>query len=290
MGRVYFDLKRYKTAGDCLLKGYEVSETRDYSVLYFAAVSYFLAKEYNKAMPHLKYLVSGKAGPPKIEWLEAFLQVCMELHLKDEAFRVVNLLLDKDGDNPRWWRFLAHLYLQQNDYKKAVAALTIRSYLTSINRKDIMLLGDLNNAIGVPTKAAQYYEQAVILEDETKPSDHEKLATTYLAAHRPTKARDALERALKKTKTSKLWFVLGQVFYEDEKWSEAYQAFNKAARLDRKDGKAHLMMGYCALQMNKRDMAKAAFQKAAHFSKQRKTAKEMLKQIDLLSKYSKQGK
>ena len=288
MGKVYFELKQYKTAGDCLLKGYEVSETRDYSVLYFAAVSYFLAKEYNKALPHLKYLVSGEAGPPKVEWLEAFLQVCMGLHMKDEAFRVVNLLLDKDGDNPRWWRFLAHLYLQQNDYKKAVAALTIRSYLTSINRKDIILLGDLNNAIGVPAKAAQYYEQVVILEDNTKPTDYGKLASAYLAAHRPTKARDALERALKKTKTSKLCFMLGQVLYEEEKWNEAYQVFSKAVRLDRKEGKAHLMMGYCALQMDKTVMARKAFQKATRFPKQRKTARGMLKQIALLSEYSKQ--
>jgi hypothetical protein len=250
MGKIYFDLKQYSKAGDCLLKAYNVAQTPEASNLYYAAISYILAEEHNKALPHLRYLISGEAGTPKIEWLEAFLQVCMKLHLKDEAFRSVNSLLAKDGDNPRWWRFMAHLYLRQNDYKKAVAALTIRSYLdTSINRKDVMLLGDLNNAIGAPAKAAQYYEQAVVLKDDTKPADYGKLASAYLAAHRPAKARDALERALKKTKTFKLCFMLGQALYEEEKWNDAYQAFNKAARLDRKDGKAHLMMGYCALQM-----------------------------------------
>ena len=280
MGKIYFDLKQYSKAGDCLLKAYDVAQTRETSNLYYAAISYILAEEHNKALPHLRYLVSGEAGPPKIEWLEAFLQVCMELHLKKEAFRAVNLLLDKDGDNPRWWKFMAHLYLLQNDYKKAVAALTIRSYLDpSINRKDIMLLGDLNNAIGVPAKAAQYYEQAVILKDDTKSVDYEKLATTCLAAHRPAKARDVLKRALKKTKTSKLCFMLGQIFYEEERWSDAYRAFSQSADLGHKNGQAYLMMGYCALQRDKKGMAKKAFQRAERCQKQRKTAREILKQI-----------
>ena len=290
MGRIYFNQKQYGKAGDCLLKAHNFAQTGETSNLYYAAISYILAEEYNKALPHLRYLVSGKAGTPKIEWLEALLQACMELHLEDEAFRAVNLLLVKDGDNPRWWKFLAHLYLRQNNYKRAVAALTIRSYLTTINRTDIMLLGDLNNAIGVPAKAAQYYEQAVISKDDTKPSDYEKLASAYLAAHRPVKAREALEKALKKKPTSRLWFMLGQVLYEEEKWGDAYQAFTRSASFKDENGRSLLMMGYCALQMDKTAVARKAFRKAARFPKQRKTAKEMLKQIASLSKYSKQGK
>ena len=289
MGRIYFDQKRYGKAGDCLLKAHNVAQTGETSNLYYAAISYILAEEHNRALPHLRYLISGEAGTPKIEWLEAFLQVCMELHLEDEAFRAVNLLLAKDGDNPRWWKFMAHLYLRQNDYKKAVTALTIRSYLTTINRMDVMLLGDLNNAIGVPAKAAQYYEQAVILKDDTKPADYGKLASAYLAAHRPAKAEETLKWALKKTQTFKLGFMLGQIFYEEEKWSDAYQAFSRCASFKDGNGRSLLMMGYCALQMDKTVMARKAFQKATRFPKQRKTAREMLKQMTLLSRCSRQG-
>ncbi|RZB33452.1 MAG: hypothetical protein SRB2_04005 [Desulfobacteraceae bacterium Eth-SRB2] len=42
------------------------------------------------------------------------------------------------------------------------------------------------------------------------------------------------------------------------------------------------MMGYCALQMEKNEMAKRAFQKAIHFPKQRKTAKGLLKHVSYL--------
>ena len=280
MGKIYFDLKKYEAAGDCMLKGYNVSEIREPSLLYFASVSYLLARKYKTALPHLKYLVSGEAGIPRIEWMEAFLQVCMELRLKDEALRVINLLLDRDGDNPRWWKLLAHLHLQDGDYKKGVAALTVHSYLTHLKKDDLLLLGNLNCAINLPLKAAQYYEKAIAMQgNDAMPADYERLASVYLAAHRPAKAKDTLERALKKKKTFRLWFLLGQTLYEEERWGDAYRAFSQSANLGHKNGQAYLMMGYCALQRDKRGVAKKAFQKAAHFSKQQKTAKELLKQI-----------
>jgi tetratricopeptide (TPR) repeat protein len=282
MGKIYFDIKQYIQAGDCILKGYEISETRDYSLLYFAAVSYCLAQEYKKALPHLTCLVSGEAGSPRVEWLEAFLQVCMELHLKDEAFRVVNLLLDKDGGNPRWWKILAQFHLQDNNYKEGVAALTIYSYLSPLKKDELLLLGNLSSTIGLPLKASHYYEQFISMHEDVQPADYERLASAYLAGHRPAKAEDTLRWALKETPTFGLWSMLGYVFYEEEKFDEAYRAFEQASHINRKDGKIHLMMGYCALQSDEKEKARTAFQEAARYSKQKKQAKKMLKQLDPL--------
>ncbi len=284
MGKIYFDLKQYDKAGNCLLKAYELNEKKNHSLLYYAAVSYIMAKKERKALPHLEYLVSGEAGAPKTEWLEALLKVYMDLKLKEKAFAVVRRLIDENGDDPRWWKILAQLHLQQSDYEKAAAALTIHSYLTSINRQDIMLLGDLNNAIGVPLNAAQYYEKALTLKNNV--ADYEKLASAYIAAHRPAKAIEVLNRVLEEKPTSTLWFMMGHVLYEEENFGKAYNAFDQSARLDRKSGRAYLMMGYCALQMDKKKTARSAFQKATRFPKQRKIAKELLKQVALLSKES----
>ncbi len=281
MGKIYFDLKEYDKAGDCLLKGYEINEKKEPSLLYYAAVSYIMSEKNKKALPHLQYLSSGEAGIPKTEWLEALLKVCMDLQLKKKAFEVIQRLLDKNGDDPRWWKILAQFHLEQSDYKNGVVALTVHSYLTPINLKDLMLLGDLNNAIGVPRKAAEYYKKALSLENN--PADYEKLASAYIAAHKPAKAIDALNRALEKKATSKLWFMMGQVLYEEEDFDKAYNAFDQSARLDSKNGRAYLMMGYCAMQMAKKDAARNAFQKATRFPKQRKMAKELLKQIASIS-------
>lgn len=127
MGKIYFDLKQYDEAGDCLLNAYELSEKNDFSLLYYAAVSYIMAEKGEKALPHLELLASGEVGHPKTEWLEALLKVYMDLKFKEKAFAVVRRLIDENGDDPRWWKILAQLHLQQSDYKPAVAALVHHS-------------------------------------------------------------------------------------------------------------------------------------------------------------------
>lgn len=278
IGKICFDLKQYEKAGDCLLKAYEADNKKNSLALYHVAVSYIMAGKEKKALPHLVYLSSGQAGPPKIEWLEAMLKVYMDLELKEKAFELINRLLNKNGNDPRWWKILAQFHLQQNDYKKALAALTIHSYLTPINREDIMLLGDLATTAGVPLKAGEYYEKALKLSN--RPGDYEKLASAYIAAHKPAKAKQVLTMALKKKPASGLWFMMGQVLYQEENFDKAYNAFNQSARLDPGNGGAYLMMGYCALQIDKKDTAISAFQKACHFPKQRNRAKELLRQAE----------
>ena len=275
MGKIYFDLKQYDEAGDCLLKAYEINEEKEPSLLYYAAVSYIMAKKETKALPHLEYLVSGEVGAPKTEWLEALLKVYMDLKLKEKAFAVVRRLIDENGDDPRWWKILAQLHLQQNDYKPAVAALTVHSYLTPLKKQDIVLLGDLTNAIGVPLRAAAYYEKALSLENNV--GDYEKLASAYIGAHRPAKAIEVLNRALEEKPTSTLWFMMGHVLYEEEKFDKACNAFDQSTRFDAENGRAYLMMGYCALQMDKKETARSAFQKACRFPRQEKTAKRLLR-------------
>jgi len=114
-------------------------------------------------------------------------------------------------------------------------------------------------------------------------ADYEKLASAYIAAHRPAKAIEVLDRALEKKPTSGLWFMMGYVLYEKENFDKAYNAFDQSTRFDPKNARAYLMMGYCALQMDRKGIARSAFQKATRFPKERKIAKELLKQVALLN-------
>ena len=118
---------------------------------------------------------------------------------------------------------------------------------------------------------------------ESSPSNHEKLASAHIAAHSPAKAVEVLETALKQKPTSALWFMMGRVLYEKENFDRAYDAFGHCAKHDPKMGRAHLMMGYCALQADKKDAATSAFQKACRFPKQEKTAKRLLRHAANLS-------
>ena len=277
LGKTQLDLENYIEAGDAFLQGYETSETKDGSILYYASVSYLMGKKAGKALPHLELLASGKAGSPKSEWLEALLRAYMDLKQEDKAFKLIHRLLEKQGDNPRWWKLLAQLHLQKGEYSYAAESLTIYSYFTALKEQEIVLLGDLYNVIGVPVKAAGYYEKAMSLCG--KAVKKEKLASAYIAAHKQDRAMEVIEEAISQKPDAKLCFMKGQLLYGKRSFDHAYHAFERCARLDPKDGRPHVMMGYCALQHDNIESARKAFQKASRFPKQKKDAERMLVQL-----------
>jgi tetratricopeptide (TPR) repeat protein len=277
LGKTHLDLENYLKAGDAFLKGYETSETKDGSILYYAAVSYLIGKKAGKALPHLEFLTSGKAGDPRSEWLEALLKAYMDLKQEDKAFRLIHRLLEEQGDDPRWWKLLAQFHLQKGEYSYAAEALTIYSYFTALKEQEIVLLGDLYNVIGVPVKAAGYYEKAMSLCG--KAVKKERLASAYIAAHKQDRAMEVLEEAISQEPDAKLCFMKGQLLYGQRSFDHAYQAFEKCTRLNPRDGRPHVMMGYCALQQDNIELARRAFQKASRFHKQKKDAERMLMQL-----------
>ena len=281
LGKVYFDLKEYDKAGDCLLQAHKLSRKKDPGLLYNVAVCYLMAGRERKALPHLEYLAGGKAGPPRMKWLEAYLKVCLDLKEKHRAVRTVKLLIDDNPTEQRWWKIAGKFYLEDNDYKKALACLTICSYLAPPKRADIIVLGDLNYSLRLPLEAAAYYQKA--LDQKEDASVYRKLANACIAGHRYEQAIEVLSRALKFKPSSKMWSMTDDLFYEQENFLKARQAYEESLKLDPKNGRALLMMAYCAMHMKDLDMAKKAFTKAAHFPGNRRKAREMLKKIELAS-------
>jgi tetratricopeptide (TPR) repeat protein len=277
LGKVYYDLKEYQKAGHALIKGYETGEKKDAGTLFNACSAFLMADKKEKAIPYLEILVSGKLGTPKQEWVQSLLMVYIDLKLTKKASQMLKRLVDRYGDTPLWWRLSYQFYASQNDYQKAITALVIYSYLTPLKRDEIILLGDLLGVIGLPLEAARYYEKAI--KSNGKPEEYEKLISFFVAAHRLKKARDMLNLALKKNPTAELWSLLGQVYYKEERYDDAFKAFSQAAGLDPKNGEYPLMMGYCALQLEKKDKAMVALQRASQFPKQRKIARELLHQV-----------
>jgi tetratricopeptide (TPR) repeat protein len=274
LGKIYYDLKEYQKAGNALVKGYETSEEKEPETLFNACTAFLMADKKEKAIPCLEILVSGKLRPPKQEWVRSLLMVYIDLKLTQKAEQMLKRLVDKYGDNHLWWRLSYQFYANQNDYQKAITSLIIYSYLTPLKRDGIILLGDLFGVIGVPLEAARYYEKA--LKSDGKPDEFEKLISFLLAGHRLEKAREALDQVLKKNPTAKLWSLLGQVYYKEERYEDAFQAFSQSAKLDTKNGEYPLMMGYCALQLENKDKAMSALKNASQFPRQRKIARELL--------------
>ena len=70
LGDAAYDLERYEVAGEAFLAGYECSTERRPEVLYYAAASYLMAEEPDKALPIFEDLVTRYGGRADLKWYQ----------------------------------------------------------------------------------------------------------------------------------------------------------------------------------------------------------------------------
>ena len=281
LGQVAYDLKRYGLAAEALVQGFartREDEERNPDLLYYAAVAYILDGRQEEAAPILEALVSGKHGDPDKEWFQALLNIYLDLDQEKKAERLIEQMMGRYGDQPETWKLSYQFEANRQNYKMAAVALTVYSYLKPLTREEAILLADLYATIKVPLLACVHYEKA--FGSGASPEEYERLASAYISAHRTGQARKTLTKALKDKPTPNLWSLVGDLNYMEEDFEGAYYAFEESARLDPKDGRAYLMMGYCALQSNKKKQAAQALEKAKGFPKQKKLARQLLEHVD----------
>ena len=277
LAKACFDLGRYVRAGEHLLQAHRLTKPGDNDLL-FQAASCFLSGDFpRKALSPLESLCSLPEKNIRSEWVDALVRVCLELKNHEKGAALLTRLLDNPGADPKWWRFLAHFHLQAGKEIKAAAAYRMYAESVPAGQKEILFLGDLYRRAGVPLMAAEQYRAAC--KRIQTPVHWEKLASAYLAGHRPDLAAEVLSRALSRKPTVRLWEMLAGLEYNRENYAAAYDAFEKVLGLDPKNGRAALSMGYCALQAGDEAAAAAAFRRAMGFPGQRKSAASALAAI-----------
>jgi len=278
LGKTCFDLELYETAGAAMLKAYDLGGGQHPTRLYYAAIGYLLAGKAEKSQPLLERLLADKSKPPKNEWIEAYLQVCLDLKETDKALKVINQLLANDQNKARWWKLLAQLHLQKNNYRQATAALEIYGYLQPLEVEELKLLGDLYLTIGTPIKAAESY--TLLCRRKPLVKYHAKLARAWFAAHRHEAALTVLQKALSRQSDAGLWFLKGQILYDQNCYAKACDAFAAVDDLTvTPNGKALMMMAYCSINLEEYDHATAILKKACRCPHTGSKARKLLKQL-----------
>ncbi len=278
LGKVLYDLKEYDRAGDCLLKGYELNDEKNPSLLYSSAVCHIIAGKNKKALPILERLISRHNDIIESRWLEALLQVSLKLNMTQRAVETAEKLIVTDTDSRKWWRVLTDIYLDKKEYKKGASALKLLSYSKELGKEEKIILGDLLNSLGIPKDAAQYYEEA--FDSSPTLNQSRKMAQTYLAAHNTKSAINTLLRAVSKKEDSHTHFLLGQIYYRSENFVKALESFKKAVQLDTKRGEGYIMSGYCLYMLDRKKESMKFFRKALSFDMQKRDALDMLDHIE----------
>ncbi|WDN88773.1 hypothetical protein BuS5_01741 [Desulfosarcina sp. BuS5] len=319
LAKCYYDLEDYNEAGNCFLKGYETAEDKTPEVLYYSAVSFMAAGNnkksleifenlfatYNekiklewkqalaqlylstgqalKALPYLEEIAAEVSGKSRKEWQKILLYQYISLNMKSKSLKYATFLINEDPVEPEWWKILLHIHLTDERYRDALSTLTILSYIRELTVQEKKLLADLNLNLGIPVKAVNYYEELIAKKKDSK--IYEKLISACLALHKPYKALEIIDHALKYKREKKICMLKGRILFEQEKYKESYQLYQRVAKEMPHPGYPWLMAGYSAWYLEDMTKAAYAFKSAAKYPKYKKKAEKVIKSIEHRGKF-----
>ena len=310
-----FESEQYLEASDAFFKCYELSQRKAAKLLYYSSLTLLVAQRYGdflarfeklfeahpaeielvwkenyvygllhadlpkKAIPFMVELAREFRGKKQRHWREILLQQYMALEMHAEAEAFLQRLTRLEPTEALWWKGLAHLYLQVGKHRKALAALTIYSFLSPLSDEERTLIADLYLQEGIPAKAAFHYEKRA-----EKEPDRElllRLSRSYLELDQPDKALQALARIEEKERDGDVEMTRGNIFYSMKQYDPAAASFEKAAAANGNKGhRAHLMAGYSYWHLGRYQTAKEMFAKAAAGKDLEKEALKAIEQLE----------
>ncbi len=227
-------------------------------------IAFAQAKDYEKALEQAQLAVDAEDDPPE-QWLQLLMSVHYELD-DDRAVEEVLKRLVVRYPKKIYWQQLAGIYAERKEDAKALAVYEIlnRQGLLA-TAEEIRRLAQMLMYHGVPSKAISVLKTG--LEKNVLPRDIEVLellASSYLYARETDEAKGILAEAAKKSDDGKLyvqlgrqqlrdaefdaaatsvrrginrggidkvgnaWLLLGSIYYNAERWSDAMDAFRRA--------------------------------------------------------------
>ena len=282
LGQLYLAAGQYAKTIQTLKPWLAQNPSPDAEIHVMMANSYTQLKQYRNALPYINKAIRTSKKPVE-SWYQLQLALYYELNEYRSATQTLKKLIRFYPDKKQYWVQLASLYQHTNEYKQAAATKHLaysKGLLTS--KKDIMELINLYLYIGAPYKAASLLKKEMDSNRINADSKHwELLANAWIQAREFDNAIEALKAALTLNDKGNLAMQLGQIYFEQEKWSLAIAALKKAlTKGGLKDpGNVYLMLGMSYQESGDESKARLAFIEAEKYSKHRKAAAQWLKHI-----------
>ena len=285
LGEAAYNLERYAEAGEAFSRAYDLTAEHMPEILYYAGVSLLMGKEPESALAVLEKLLTVHREGADLDWYQALISAGIEANQAGPVEPFVDRLLADNPSEPRAWGLSYQFAAGQENYRTAAVSLTIVGYLRPLTRGEAIQLGDLYAAISVPVRAAWYYEQAMAMPVTTtgveagRAGEFKRLASAWLRAHDHDRARTTLQTALGEQGTVGLWSLLGDLEYLEEDFEAALTAFGRSCELDPDFGRGWLMMGYCAIELDREAEARRHLERATEYPGQAARARSLLGRI-----------
>ena len=220
---------------------------------------------------------------PNDSWYRLYYQSLFDQKKYGPAEDVILGMLNRNPQESDYWRILANHYLQLEDSKKALSAIAIaynEGFLK--DAPDLKRMIALYGFVEIPEKAARLLQAHI--DDKTIEADAEsikRLGDLWMLARERDNAKTYLEQAADLAPDGKTFEMLGNIFFEDEDWSRAYDSYMKAIDAGGIDDveRIYLLAGISADRDGNLDLARSAFVRARESEDLRGQANALLQRL-----------
>lgn len=283
-----YETGHYNEAAHLFEKLYRLKGNADKKLLYQAAGIYFQAENLKDAKRVLNELLTS-AGEQNPKWYEDMIAICLEQQLWQEAEKWARVFLSKNPVQPKYWRLLAQVRLDRQEYKEAAAALEIAYRLENAKPGEWLELSELYLYLNAPLMAARCMDAAY--GGDVPAQKKARIAGIYARTLRFDMALSCLDEAFKEEPSADLLFQKGRVLYDAMHYREAIDVLNQCTRMDPKYGRAFILSGFSAWNIQDWDKARTAFVGASLLPEYRDQANDAISVLDdLLTQMSETAK
>lgn len=238
-GVTLYELERYAEAGTYFEKAYSLQKKPDPATLFRAGTAYYMGSRYRDAVRMLDRLLATTTKPKK-EWIRLAVHSLIEAGQLGRAENMILRLLNTTPDDAAYWKLLAKLHLDRDEYADAAAALEVCYSLDTPGKQDLERLASLYAYQQAPLMAAHTLRRAY--GNTPTAEQTRKVAALLATAGRVTQAVEYLDAY---GKTSSVQMEKGKMLYRARRFSEAESTF-RTILASNSDPEARLFLALCA--------------------------------------------
>ncbi|MUM77203.1 tetratricopeptide repeat protein [Pseudodesulfovibrio sp. F-1] len=264
-GVVLYELERHAEAGGFFEKAHSLQEKPAPDLLFQAGSAYYLGEDFQAAARVLTSLLNQEAKPRK-QWVQLTIHALIEAKRPAQAEAMVLRFLNDHPDEGEYWKVLARLHLDREEYAKASAALEIAHSLAAPTRQEVERLANLYAYQGAPLLAAATLTRTY--GQNPTPEEAIKVAALLASAGRTAQAVTLLEHH-RSNPTAAL--EAGKALYRHRKFEAAEAAFRRI--LESADNpEARFFIALCAWEKREWERASREFRRLAGLESHRRRA------------------
>lgn len=248
LGEAAYAQNQFATAAEAFQRGYELSPQHNPEILYYSGAAWLMADRPVQALDLMEELLEDDQATAALDWYQVLIASAVAADRPERAAPWVDRLLDNHAAAPEAWDLAYRYAAGRQDYRMAAVYLTVTGYLRDLSRSELIQLGDLLTVVEVPLQAARHYQQALELttDESERREQMERLASSWLAAH---------------------------------EYGKALEAYRRVTEVSADEGRSWLMMGYCALELERPEEARRYLEKAAGYPDQAASANHLLNRL-----------